>query len=231
MLMQREVEAGSWGRLLLANAWPAYVFGLLFLAKAQQLVPTLASGPSELADDSIRYAATVAERSANVLFAGLIVILYLTRRPTPNRHATRLGGGVAMVGTFCLTAVVLVPAPADAPSDRLILASVVTFLGTVFASWSLVALGRCLAIFPEVRGLVQRGPYRWIRHPVYLGEIVAGLGIVLAKPHPLVLLVFAAFVGLQYWRTLFEEAALGAAFPEAYPAYRARTGRLLPRWR
>jgi protein-S-isoprenylcysteine O-methyltransferase Ste14 len=38
-------------------------------------------------------------------------------------------------------------------------------------------------------------------------------------------------VALQYWRTIYEERALSAAFPEDYPPYARRVPRLLPGWR
>jgi protein-S-isoprenylcysteine O-methyltransferase Ste14 len=66
---------------------------------------------------------------------------------------------------------------------------------------------------------------------VYLGELIASLGILVAKPHPLIAATLAAFVVLQYWRTVYEERALAAAYPSEYPAYRARVPRLVPGWR
>jgi protein-S-isoprenylcysteine O-methyltransferase Ste14 len=103
-------------------------------------------------------------------------------------------------------------------------------VGTTLTIWSLGTLGRSFGIFPEARSLVVRGPYRWVRHPVYLWEIVSGFALVISKPHPIAVVLFVAFVGLQYWRTIFEERALETAFPE-YAEYRARVGRLLPRFR
>ena len=100
--------------------------------------------------------------------------------------------------------------------------------GTLFTIWSLAILGRCIGIFPEVRGLVLRGPYRLVRHPVYLGEIVAALGILLTRPHLLTLALLTAFIVFQYWRTVFEERALATAFPLDYPAYRERVPRMFP---
>jgi len=79
-----------------------------------------------------------------------------------------------------------------------------------------------------VRGLVLRGPYRLVRHPVYLGEIVAGFGILLTRPHLLTLALLVVFIAFQYWRTVFEERALATAFPSEYPAYRVRVPRLFP---
>jgi protein-S-isoprenylcysteine O-methyltransferase Ste14 len=83
-------------------------------------------------------------------------------------------------------------------------------------------------LFPEVRGLVLRGPYRLVRHPVYLGELIAALGLLIARPHPLTFAVFGVFVVLQYWRTIYEERALGTAYPDEYSAYRRQVPRLIP---
>ncbi len=229
--IQSGVEAHWWGRLLLWNAWPAYVFALLLVAKLQRLGPLVVAGSQVDPMGEQHYAASLAEQAANVLFLSVVVALFAIRRPVIGRRADWLGASVALCGTFILSAVMVVPTPEDAPTSALVAASAVGTAGTLFAAWSILALGRCLGIFPEARGLVQRGPYRWIRHPVYLGEIVASLGVILAKPHPLVVALYLVFVGLQYWRTTFEEAALSKSFPHAYPAYRERTGRLLPRWR
>ena len=75
-----------------------------------------------------------------------------------------------------------------------------------------------------------RGPYRIVRHPVYLGEIVAALGILVTRPHVVTMALFATFFAFQYWRALFEERALLTAFPDDYPSYRARVPRLVPGW-
>lgn len=56
-------------------------------------------------------------------------------------------------------------------------------LAGVWTLWSLGSLGRSFAVFPGTRALVTRGPYRLVRHPAYLGEMlmvgacgVAGFG-------------------------------------------------------
>jgi protein-S-isoprenylcysteine O-methyltransferase Ste14 len=69
-----------------------------------------------------------------------------------------------------------------------------------------------------------------VRHPVYLGELVSALGMLIAKPHPAIFALYVAFVVLQYWRTTLEEDALAEVFPNEYPAYRARVSRLVPGW-
>jgi len=90
-----------------------------------------------------------------------------------------------------------------------------------------LALGRCFGVLPEARGLVTRGPYRLVRHPVYLGEIAALTGLTIAAPAPVHVAMLAVFIFAQLTRMRLEEAALTEAFPE-YAAYAARTSRLLP---
>jgi protein-S-isoprenylcysteine O-methyltransferase Ste14 len=52
--------------------------------------------------------------------------------------------------------------------------------GCLWQLASVLVLGRCFGLLPEARGLVRRGPYRVVRHPVYLGEITALAGLTVA---------------------------------------------------
>jgi protein-S-isoprenylcysteine O-methyltransferase Ste14 len=102
----------------------------------------------------------------------------------------------------------------------------VAVAGTVWMLASVLALGTCFGILPEARGLVTRGPYRLVRHPLYLGEITVCAGLVIASPSGGNLLLGAIFGAGQVVRMHLEEAELTAAFPE-YTTYAARTPRLL----
>jgi protein-S-isoprenylcysteine O-methyltransferase Ste14 len=98
--------------------------------------------------------------------------------------------------------------------------------------WMFRSLGGNLTDTVNVRNeatLVTTGPYRWVRHPMYVG--VAGLLLaftLLSDSALLVLLggLVLVFLGL---RTPTEEAKLEARFGEPYRRYRARTGAVLPR--
>jgi hypothetical protein len=106
-------------------------------------------------------------------------------------------------------------------------------LALASCGWLLVSvlfLGRCFGVLPEARGLVTSGPYRLVRHPVYLGEIGACAGLAIAAPRPGNVVALSAVIAAQFVRMSMEERALSAAFP-GYARYAARTGRLLPRLR
>jgi len=218
----RDVEATPWGGLLLGNAWPAYLFALPLLVRAWNLFHATRA-------DTLHDQALLLQETVTVVFLGLVVLLFaIRRRAIKGQRANWRAGGVALLGTFLLNVVAFLPIEASTSTEGLLASSVIVIVGTVFTIWSLATLGRCFGLFPEVRGLVLRGPYRLVRHPVYLGELVSALGLLVVKPHPLIVAVFAVFAGLQYGRTIYEERALEAAYPDDYPAYARRVPRLVP---
>jgi protein-S-isoprenylcysteine O-methyltransferase Ste14 len=102
--------------------------------------------------------------------------------------------------------------------------SIVSFTG---ALWSLGYLRRSLSIIPEARRLTTGGPYRIVRHPLYLFEIMAALAVLASAPGAISAVSFVGFVGMQMTRARFEERLLAATFPE-YAEYARRTRRLIP---
>jgi protein-S-isoprenylcysteine O-methyltransferase Ste14 len=99
--------------------------------------------------------------------------------------------------------------------------------GTVFALYSALTLGRSLSMLPEARRLVTRGPYKLIRHPLYLGEAIALVGLTLQFVSPWALMIFGFQCACQVMRMSSEETILSTVFPE-YRNYMTRTARLLP---
>ena len=82
---------------------------------------------------------------------------------------------------------------------------------------------------PEARSLVTTGPYALSRHPLYLAETIAMLGVVLPLADARLLLVLP-FVFGQWLRVGWEEGVLAAEFPE-YAAYASRVPRYFPWFR
>jgi protein-S-isoprenylcysteine O-methyltransferase Ste14 len=75
--------------------------------------------------------------------------------------------------------------------------------------------------------LVETGAYKLVRHPIYGGIILAAFGWGLATASPLALVAAFALAVFFDLKSRREELWLCAQFP-GYPAYRARTRRLLP---
>jgi protein-S-isoprenylcysteine O-methyltransferase Ste14 len=118
------------------------------------------------------------------------------------------------------------PGP-EASTAWLVAGEVVALASCGFLLASVLALGTCFGVLPEARGLVMRGPYRLVRHPVYLGELGACAGLVLGAPSAWNLTAAVVLLGAQLVRMRLEERALETEFPE-YAAYAAHTPRLIP---
>ena len=100
--------------------------------------------------------------------------------------------------------------------------------------WSQATLGReysRLLRLREDQRLVESGPYRWIRHPIYLGGSLFFLGVLLESSNALVALAMVFSIALLAARIPKEEAMMLERFGDAYREYMGRTGRVLPRLR
>ena len=80
--------------------------------------------------------------------------------------------------------------------------------GLLLALWSLIALGFSFSIAPEDRGVVARGPYRLVRHPMYLGEILSLLGLCISAGNVWNWLALLLFARLLLVRISAEERVL-----------------------
>jgi protein-S-isoprenylcysteine O-methyltransferase Ste14 len=101
------------------------------------------------------------------------------------------------------------------------------------AGW---ALGRFTTSAIEARDdhrLIQEGPYRWIRHPMYTANVALGTGLTLLFLSPFLAVLTAILAATALYRALLEEDLLRspAVFGATYDRYIAHTGRFLPRVR
>ena len=104
-------------------------------------------------------------------------------------------------------------------------------VGLVFAIWARVTLGRNwsgVVTLKEGHELVERGPYRFVRHPIYTGILTMFFATALARGH------LSGFVGTvlmfaSFWIKLRDEEKLMLQqFPERYADYRRRAKRIIP---
>jgi protein-S-isoprenylcysteine O-methyltransferase Ste14 len=93
--------------------------------------------------------------------------------------------------------------------------------------WGLWTLRYSFSITVEVRALVTSGPFSWIRHPVYLGEILTALAVTIWRFSVFNIVIFTLFVIIQLLRARWEEAKLSRVF-SAYRIYAARVKWILP---
>jgi len=102
--------------------------------------------------------------------------------------------------------------------------------GLVLAVRGVADLGRAFTPLPHPRPdarLVQTGVYSLVRHPIYGGVVIAALGWGLLTAAPVTLAVAVVLLGFFELKSRREETWLEERFPD-YPAYRARTRRLIP---
>ena len=185
------------------------------------------------------------------LLVGLRLFWHRRAGTTLDRPAVR--AGLAREGNFAtlrwiigipsgLTIVLYLVAPNVLSWAELPLPSVYRWTGAVLFGVALLllvwvhgALGRNFNTTLVVRAdheLVMRGPYRYVRHPMYSAFVVLFAGMFLLSASALLgVLGAVAMWALVVVRTPREEAQLAERFGAEYDRYRDRTGALLPRLR
>ena len=158
---------------------------------------------------TVRRGRPLSQLIATSLIALAFLLLFL-RRP-PGVLGLRLSEAPPLLGAF---------------ADLLCLG------GVAFAIWARLRLGRnwsgAVASVFENHELVRSGPYRYLRHPIYAGFLIAMLGTAITigtlASYLSVLVGLIAFL----LRIRIEEALMLSQFPEAYRAYQRETRALIP---
>jgi protein-S-isoprenylcysteine O-methyltransferase Ste14 len=107
-----------------------------------------------------------------------------------------------------------------------------TAAGLGFAVWARAYLGANWSSSVTVKvehELIQTGPYRWVRHPIYTGMILAmlGTGIARAQVRGVIACIFL-YISF-YIKSGIEERTMRQTFGEQYDEYSKHTGRIVPR--
>jgi protein-S-isoprenylcysteine O-methyltransferase Ste14 len=106
------------------------------------------------------------------------------------------------------------------------------WIGIAVRQWAVWVLGPFFTVVVRVskqQSVIDRGPYRWVRHPSYSGLLLTMIGLGMAFENWLSLLALATLplLGLMI-RIRVEERALVATLGEPYRAYAADRRRLVP---
>lgn len=160
------------------------------------------------------------------VFYTLLIWSYLRRGPAVATSGSVSAHACAVIATLTPFAVPLLQAAPPGPGRQL-LADTLVLAGVAWSAWSMYSLGTNLSVLAQAREIASRGPYRWVRHPLYAGEIVSSLGLAITAGAPAAVGLWLALCAMQGYRALREEQVLLRALP-GYRAYRARTAALLP---
>jgi len=111
------------------------------------------------------------------------------------------------------------------------LAALIVLLGLAVCLWARLALGgnwSGAVTLKQDHELIERGPYHYVRHPIYTGFLLMAFGTA-ALHGRAAEFVFVGLIFLGFWFKLrAEEELLTRHFPEAYPQYRRRVKALIP---
>ncbi|MGD0191067.1 MAG: isoprenylcysteine carboxylmethyltransferase family protein [Rhizomicrobium sp.] len=168
----------------------------------------------------------VFSRLAVFLFAAVLIFMLVARRPAAAKAPGVFPRLAAFLGAYLGVGILTLPLhPLN--WEMKTLSTLFILGGMSFALWGLLYLGRSISIMSEARKLVVGGPYAVVRHPLYLGEQLALIGVALQYVSPLAIVLLALQLRFQLYRMKFEEQILAEAFPE-YSDYARDTWRLIP---
>ena len=180
-------------------------------------------------DDPWSWAAVghVLSSLAQTLFFVMATWIALVRSQPVAKAVGLMPRLIALAAVISLFALPFLPQLPDPPTWLLFLSAGLGFLGNGLAVLVLRWLGRSFSIMSEARKLVTSGPYRFVRHPLYVTEEIAIFGIFLPYWTWVGATFFFLHLIVQVVRLNNEEKVLRAAFPE-YADYARRTAQLIP---
>ena len=172
------------------------------------------------------------------LFSELVIggiIPRSRRRGTPIRYedrSSRLLISLSMLLSLTIAFLFAASGVASLPSGAFYLGIGIMIAGILLRQWSIAVLGRYFSRtvgVQEGQAVVDRGPYRLVRHPAYTGSLltIVGLGFVLQSWGAVLVLI--AFFGVAVgYRIHVEEGVLTSKLGDEYVAYAKKTKRLIP---
>jgi protein-S-isoprenylcysteine O-methyltransferase len=168
-----------------------------------------------------------------VWVAGMFTTRQTVRRQSGGSRIVQMA--VMLLGAWLLFGRGPVPAwdaPAFPATNSTVIAGLVTTLaGVLFAIWARLTLGANWSGVITVKAghtLIQRGPYRVVRHPIYTGILIAATGTALTQAS-IRSVVALPVLGFGFWlKTLTEEQFMIAEFGEEYLRYKHDVRALVP---
>lgn len=172
------------------------------------------------------FTSAVAARVSLLGFLGLLVIFHFIRAQPVNKAAGWEPKVSALLGLTLGNLFMLLDRP-ELSLELNLASTLLLLVGNYFCIVALTHLGRSISIMAEARRLVTTGPYALVRHPLYLAEEVAVIGVFMQFLSWEAVLVLVVHFFFQVRRMMNEEKVLSATFPE-YREYAQRTPRMIP---
>ncbi len=110
---------------------------------------------------------------------GLVVVLMIVRRPTMDVDRSWMARSITAVS---MIGPPLVQPMTTAANAEDLATAALSAIGLSLVIASKLTLGRSFGLVAANRGVVSSGPYRFLRHPIYLGYIVTHIGFLIANP-------------------------------------------------
>jgi len=199
------------------------------LGRFESLVGLFASGPTAIIFDFAVFAWWLSE------FIGASIIPMIRAR---GRTSVRRDRGSVLVIVFSIYAALVIvfgfgySGTAPMPDLAYYVGIPLIFLGIIIRQYAIAVLGRFFS--PVVRvaeghKVVDKGPYRYVRHPSYTGVLITFIGLGLAvQSWAAVVLIVAMFAVAFGYRMSVEEKILSSELGQDYVSYMQRTKRLIP---
>jgi protein-S-isoprenylcysteine O-methyltransferase Ste14 len=168
----------------------------------------------------------VLSRCCMIVFFVTLGWLMLSRPSASARREGAIPTIIAFSGTYSVWLIPFLPAGHISPALQMLSAGI-SLAGSLSIIYAVLYLGKSFSIAPQARKLVIGGPYRFVRHPLYVAEELAVVGVLIQCDWYAAIPFLALHIALQIRRMNYEESLLCSVFPD-YEAYAQRTARLIP---
>jgi protein-S-isoprenylcysteine O-methyltransferase Ste14 len=103
--------------------------------------------------------------------------------------------------------------------------------GVALGLWAIISMRKSkLRVTPDVASgaiLIKKGPYKYLRHPMYLAVLIVCLGLFLTNVYSMTILFYIFLIVILSLKIIYEERLLKIAFPN-YKNYTKKTKKLIP---
>lgn len=151
-------------------------------------------------------------------FAGLVGVLSLPQAYLWSPTAFTSGGGAWVPA--------IDPTPLIVPAGFIVVGFWLRAWGTSYLSGAVMRDSEA-----HTERLIVAGPFRYVRNPLYLGNLFLAIGWGLVLPPPGVLVSFLLMLAVVLGLIRFEEGAFSSRHPEAFGRFASKVPRLVPRLR